>query len=58
MGEEEEEVFSSMLLLNSEKQFRRNTVRDRHLKLIRVPVFQLDQNRGTLRLAPEILRPS
>jgi hypothetical protein len=51
-------VFSSMLLLNSEKQFRRNTVRDRHLKLIRVPVFQLDQNRGTLRPAPEILRPS
>ena len=29
MGEEEEEdVFSGMLLLNSEKQFRRNTVRD------------------------------
>jgi hypothetical protein len=27
MGEEEE-VFSGMLLLNSEKQFRRNTVRD------------------------------
>ena len=26
--EEEEEVFSGMLHLNSEKQFRRNTVRD------------------------------